>query len=65
MTHAEISDKIIEKLKEVVKNQNEYKMIIDLLETEKHYVYTTDRSSFKREFQNKLAQYFPLDEQNE
>ena len=47
----EISDTIIKKIKEVVKDENEQKMIIELLQKTSTYSKQTRAPTIKKEFQ--------------
>lgn len=61
MSSTEISDRIIEKLKKIVTDPIELKMIVDLLQHEKRYSAQEKPQTIKREFQLLINQYFPLE----
>ena len=60
-----ISKKILEALKEIVKDPVEYKMIVQLLKKEKRFSTKEDTRLIKKEFQLSINQYFPMEENNE
>ena len=60
----EISDTIIKKIKEVVKDENEQKMIIELLQKTSTYNKQTRAPAIKKEFQLLVDQYFPYKEKD-
>jgi len=60
-----ISKKILEVLKEIVKDPVEYKMIVQLLKKEKRLARIHDSRLIKKEFQLSINQYFPMEENNE
>ena len=61
----EISDRILKKLGEHVKDPNEFKLIHELLKREKFYSKKEKPQNIKREFQKLLEQYFPLKENSD
>jgi len=61
MSSSEISDRITEKLKKIVKDPIEFKMIVDLLQHEKRYSAQETPQTVKRQFQLLINQYFPLE----
>ena len=60
LSSQEISDRILKKLGEIVEDQNEFKLIHELLKREKFYSKKEKPQHIKREFQQLLEQYFPL-----
>ena len=60
-----ISKKILEVLKEIVKDPVEYKMIVQLLKKEKRFGTKQDTRLIKKEFQLSINQHFPMEENNE
>ena len=60
----EISDTIIKKIKEVAKDENEQKMIIELLQKTSTYNKQTRAPAIKQEFGLLVAQYFPYKEED-
>ena len=60
-----VSKKILEALKEIVKDPVEYKMIVQLLKKEKRFSTKEDTRLIKKEFQLSINQYFPMEENNE
>jgi len=60
----EISDTIIKKIKEVVKDENEQRMIIELLQKTSTYSKQTRAPTIKKEFQLLVDQYFPYKEKD-
>ena len=60
----EISDTIIKKIKEVVKDENEQRMIIELLQKTSTYSKQTRAHTIKKEFQLLVDQYFPYKEKD-
>ena len=60
-----ISKKILEVLKDIVKDPVEYKMIVQLLKKEKRLGRIHDSRLIKKEFQLSINQYFPMEENNE
>ena len=62
----EISDKIIKKINDVVSDENEKKIILELLTKTRKYNKQTKPLSIKKEFQLLIDQYFPfMEEKNE
>lgn len=59
----ELSDKIIQKIKDVVKDENEKKMILELIAKTGKYNKQTKPLSIKKEFQLLVDQYFPFEEE--
>ena len=60
-----VSKKILEALKEIVKDPVEYKMIVQLLKKEKRFSTKEDTRLIKKEFQLSINQYLPMEENNE
>ena len=60
----EISDTIIKKIKEIVKDENEQKMIIELLQKTSTYGKQTRAPTIKKEFGLLVDQYFPYKEED-
>lgn len=58
----DISQRILEKLKKVVMDDSEYNMIVDLLQHEKRYDQKESPQKVKKEFQQLINQYFPLED---
>lgn len=58
-----ISDKINKKIDDNIKDENEKKMIAELLSKTGKYERQTNPLSIKKEFQLLLDQYFPFEEQ--
>ena len=59
-----ISDKIDKKINEIVKDKDERKIILELLEKTGKYNKQTNPLSIKKEFQLLVDQYFPFEEKN-
>ena len=59
----EISDKINKKINDVVTDENEKKMILELLTKTGKYNKQTNPLSIKKEFQLLVDQYFPFKEE--
>lgn len=59
----DISDKINKKINAIVKDENEKKMISELLSKTGKYDRQTNPLSIKKEFQLLVDQYFPFEEQ--
>lgn len=57
-----LSDKIIKKIDEIVKDENEKKIILELLEKTGKYDKQTNPLSIKKEFALLVDQYFPFEE---
>jgi len=62
MDENDISDKIKKKINEIVKDENEKKLILELLVKTKRYDAQTKSLTIKKEFQLLLDQYFPFNE---
>ena len=60
----EISDTIIKKIKEVTKDENEQRMIIELLQKTSTYNKQTKAPAIKKEFGLLVDQYFPYKEED-
>ena len=60
-----ISNKIIQKIDEIVKDENEKKIILELLEKTGKYSKQTTPLSIKKEFQLLVDQYFPFEDEND
>ena len=58
-----ISDKINKKIDDNIKDENEKKMIAELISKTGKYERQTNPLSIKKEFQLLLDQYFPFEEQ--
>jgi len=58
----EISDKIIKKIEDSVTDENERKMILELLTKTGKYDKQTKPLTIKKEFQLLVVQYFPFEE---
>lgn len=56
-----ISSKIIQKLKNNVKDTKEQEFIIELLKVQKRFIYQNDSKGLKQEFKILLDQYFPFE----
>jgi len=56
----EISDTIIEKIKELTDNPDEQKILVELLQKTSAYNKQTKPAYIKKEFQLLVDQYFPL-----
>lgn len=71
MYSTDISNKIMEKLEQIVEDRNELNMIVELLRTEKRYTHEsgdTPHTVVKQDFQLLLDKYFklpPKDSDNE
>ena len=60
MPSADISDVLWEKLKKVIKDPDELKLIEELWKHERRYEQKEKPQTIKREFQLLLDQYFPI-----
>ena len=60
MSSADISDVLWEKLKKVVKDPDELKLIEELWKLERRYEQKEKPQTIKREFGLLLDQYFPI-----
>ena len=58
----ELSNKIIEKISSEIKDENERKMILELLQKTAKYSNQTKPTEIKKEFQLLMDQYFPFSE---
>lgn len=56
-----VSKQISDKLKKIVTDQNELKLILDLLESEGIYSPNENIQNIKKDFQLKAEQYFPFE----
>ena len=61
MAYTGISEKITEKLKTIV-NEQELELIIKLLQEEKRFAYEANPINIKKQFQQLLNQYFSMEE---
>ena len=57
-----VSKRISDKLKKIVADQNELKLILDLLELEGDYSPNENIQRIKKDFQIKTKQYFPFED---
>lgn len=60
-----LSDKIIKKIDDVIKNENERKLVKELLEKTGKYSTQTNSLSIKKEFQLLVDQYFPFEDKQD
>lgn len=63
---SDISDRVSSKLKKIVTDEAELKMIVELLKTEQRYEHgeNTSKQVIRKEFQLLLDQYFPLPQED-
>lgn len=60
-----LSDKIIKKIDDVIKNENERKLVKELLEKTGKYSNQTNPLLIKKEFQLLVDQYFPFEDKQD